>query len=121
MTEYKPRGRVLAMLAAIEAEPARVFTAAECAQIMDCDQRTVGAYMVYAVRSGRVCKTKVGRQANYSGLRPENAPPLPKRGRQQCNPKIVASTSWMTDPDDPRIGKVVPGWKPPQMVCVRSA
>ena len=27
---------------------------------------------------------------------------------------------WLTDPDDPRIGKVVQGWKPPKMVHVRG-
>lgn len=118
-TTYTPRGVVVALLDALEAEPTRVFTSAECAAILGCELRTVGAYVDYALRAERIFKVKIGRNVQYSATRMRDAVEPRKRGRRQVAPKIVTSTSWTTDQDDPRIGKVVDGWKPPVMRCVR--
>lgn len=117
---YTPRGdKVLTLLAALEAKPERIFTSDECASLLRCTKRAVGAYLDYAVRGERVFKRKVGRNVEYCATRMDGSSKPPPRGRQQLTAKVVTSGGWATDREDPRIGKVVPGWKPPQMVCAR--
>jgi hypothetical protein len=126
---YEPRGLVRKLLNAMSEQPGREFPAVECAEIIGCDPRAVSAMTEYARREGLMSRRKVGvkflyRAAAYAAeeLRDKlaNRPPPPK----SRNPLKVVSKPpppWVPDPDDPRISKVVPGWKPPVMVCVRQA
>jgi hypothetical protein len=126
---YVPHGKMIPLLAALEAEPEREFTGYEAAEIIGGDVRQVSSFVFYAERAGRVFKriVKQGR-LRYLLLRatpfPDAQPVRPSEdiARQGWKEgRAVRSEGWTTDPDDIRIGKVVPGWKPPVMRCVRGA
>jgi hypothetical protein len=115
---YEPKGRMADLVSALEAEPGRTFTSQEAAQIMGCELVAVSSAVFYAVRAGRIFKKAQSRR-----LLLLRATPFPGESSQANRPINVRKEAdgWATDPDDPRIGKVVLGWKPPQMVCVRLA
>jgi hypothetical protein len=129
MEAYEPRGaRVLVLLERMAAEPARIFSSVECAQIMGCKQAAVSPTLLYAVKARKVFKRNTGKRCEYSLTEMAGAvvlPPAKPRGRpKMCatgviQPKVY-EPQWATSPDDHRIGKVVPGWKPPVMRHVRG-
>lgn len=121
MTEkkYEPKGKILRFLEAVKAEPQRVFTSAEVAHIMRTTIKAVSTATECAIREHMVFRAK---RTGYRGLVFSGTPfadvtPAAKRKHPE---RPVITNGWATDPDDPRIQKVVPGWKPPQMVCTRS-
>lgn len=114
---YTPHGRMIPLLAAMEAEPDRTFTGAEAAQIMDCDVRTVTAYVFYAARAGRVFKRVEGKgnkRKLFLRATPFEAPAVPVHTM-----RAKPLRDWITTDEDVRVPKVVPGWTPPKMVCTR--
>jgi hypothetical protein len=125
---YQPRGAVVRLINAMRAEPEREFTAKECADIMDCAPNGVSPMTLYARADGIIGRIKgehgfVYRFGQYTeeelGERLAN-----RKAEKPRNPlklKEAPPPPWTPDPDDPRISKVVPGWKPPVMVCVRQA
>jgi hypothetical protein len=123
---YKPRGAVVRLITAMRNEPEREFTSRECANIMDCESRAVSPMTVYAMADGIIDRRKVGATFVYR-LKPYTKEELGERlanrkAEKPRNPlklKEAPPPPWVPDPDDPRISKVVPGWKPPVMVCVR--
>jgi hypothetical protein len=118
--DYQPRGRMLLILEAIAAEPERIFTAAECGQIMNIPTREVGSYLAYAIRARKVFRNGVPRQYVYRGTPfPGVKPDAIKAPKCKVYKSRKVSRTWEPDPDDIRIPRVVPGWAPPQMVCPR--
>jgi hypothetical protein len=118
---YQPRGVVLRLLAALRNEPEREFTAKECAEIMDCEPRAVGPFTDYARKHEMIYRRKEGRKCLFRAS-PYLAGEM-FRPNSKVSPLRVVSKPppvWTPDADDPRIAKVVPGWKPPVMVCVRN-
>lgn len=126
---YTPSGKMVHLLAALEAEPDRTFTGREVAQLLGgVDIRTVSSYVFYAERAGRLFKRVVGksntrqlliRTTPFQGVDVPTKPSNDMARQGWKEGREPRSEGWITDPDDPRIGKVVPGWKPPQMVCTR--
>jgi hypothetical protein len=121
---YSPRGLVVTLLAALDAEPRRIFTSAECAQVMACKRSAVAPLLIYAVKAQRVFKRYVGKRCEYSASPMEGAivlPPARRRRKQDPNNLRAdkAPADWSHDHDDPRVPKVDPRWKPPVMRCVR--
>jgi hypothetical protein len=107
---YEPGGKAAALLRAMREDPKRAFSFPEAAEIMGGHAKNVGAATLKCVKSGlihrHVWDGRVYLSADADARMPERKP--------------TTTASWVPDPDDPRISKVVPGWKPPQMVCVRA-
>lgn len=114
---YEPGGRMKLWLAAMRAEPERVWTPAEAAAVMGIPNKKVGGYAEYAILHGFIFQSKKGRGCLYALHRFEGFLPPPK-GIPQGRRKARAVPKWEPG-DDIRIPKVVPGWTPPKMVCVR--
>jgi hypothetical protein len=123
-TPYTPKGKVVLLLQAIENDRHREFNSKEAGKIMDCDKRGVGASIEYARRAGLLfCRTVRGAmyirgipypdQAEQDAVREGTDKAMRSRGRTKAAP-------WTPDPDDLRIPKVVPGWKPPVMTPPRA-
>lgn len=130
MTEYEPRGRVLKLLAVTDADPMREITSSEARGILGCGRAAVVPTVEYAIKHGRLHRRREGRSWVYRGTPYEGArvaePPIPRRrnaAKQQRDPnnlKAAPPPPWTPDPEDPRIPRVDPGWKPPRMVCTRG-
>lgn len=101
---YAPHGKIVALLAAMQAEPTREFTSREAAAIMDTDLRTIHACTKHAVAHGLIFRRCIGRR-----LMLLRATPFPTAGAQ-------LQDVWVA-----RTPQVVPGWKPPTMRCARTA
>lgn len=117
--QYQPKGRMVILAAAIRAEPTRIWTSRELADVMGISVRKVGGYVTYALGNAVLFRKKEGRFITYSGTPfpgQEPAPALKKRSYAKYKP----ASQW-TPEGDIRIPRVVPGWRPPQMVCVRLA
>lgn len=123
---YEPTGKILKLLAAVEAEPMREFHPREVAVIADCDVRAVTAMVEYARRARRIFRRREGRAWMYRGTpyrnREEAALPTGGRRKKQdpMNMRAAEVRKWDPTADDPRIPKVVPGWRPPVMVPPRG-
>jgi hypothetical protein len=126
-----PAAGMIPLLAALEAEPDRTFTSSDAMAIMGVeDVRTVSSFVFYAHRAGRVYKRVIGtgnkrqlqiRATPFPDGDPGRVKPSQDKSRQTWKEGgTQAAPKWATDPDDPRIGKVVEGWKPPVMRCVRE-
>jgi hypothetical protein len=126
MTAYRPKGAVVLLLAAMRKQPEREFTAAECADIMGCVPRAVGAMTEYSTRFGLISRRKDGRQVLFRAMAYTEDELEDKRRAKLRTPvdplksKGKPPGPWVPDQDDPRITRVVPGWKPPVMRCVRA-
>lgn len=116
---YIPTGRPLIMLERMALDPEYEFTTREAASIMKCDFRSVTGSLEPAVRAGLLFWRKVHNRVYLRGtpFPPGSSGTGAARRREPLIPLI--QQGWATDPDDPRIGKVVPGWVPPKMVCAR--
>lgn len=118
---YKPSGVVGLLLEVTKANPARVFTCVEAGKVMGISAKHVHSAVYYAVRSGALFHGKSNGLVLLSGSPLPAEPPKPPKQRQK-QPKDhlrPLAVGWATDPNDPRIQKVTPGWHPPAMVCVR--
>lgn len=128
--DYTPKGwRVLRLLEQMAKEPTRIFNSVECAKIMECKQAAVSPTLEYAVRARKVFKRHTGKRCEYSLTEMAGAVILKPTRALKSKPTMGAhgvlsvpanARVWATDPDDPRIGKVDPTWKPPVMRHVRG-
>jgi hypothetical protein len=116
---YKPKGVVLNLLSAMRAEPEREFTATECAEIMGCIPRAVGAFVEYSLKFGLIAKRKENRKCFFRAA-PYTDEAVPKLRTPTNQLKLRPPGPWTPDLDDPRIPRMVEGWKPPVMRCVRA-
>jgi hypothetical protein len=103
---YQPAGKILPLIAAIQAEPMREFLSSDAAEMMHCDIRAVSATVKPAADAGflflRVHLQKLRiRGTPYQEIKKEHVP------------------EW-TPVGDIRIPQVVPGWFPPRMVAPRE-
>lgn len=118
--QYTPTGKALTLLELMAQDPAREFTTKQAATVMHCDFRSVTGAVEACVRFGLMFWRKVDNRVILRGS------PFPPGSQRAHTPsrrhpeRPVISEGWATDRNDPRIGKVVPGWKPPQMVCTRT-
>lgn len=115
---YIPRGKIVPFIEAVKANPERVWTISQIADVMGLHSRKVGGSLVYAERNGVVFRAKREGRLVYSGrpLPDGEPPPVPKKKlarRPGCD-------AWLTTPEDIRVPKVVPGWTPPVMVAPRG-
>jgi hypothetical protein len=118
---YQPRGNVIKLLAALRNEPEREFSAKECGAIMDCEPRAVGPFTEYARKAEMIYRRMDGRRSMFRAS-PYLTGELFRPDTKVSPLRVVSKppAAWSPDPDDPRIAKVVPGWKPPVMRCVRN-
>lgn len=103
---YKPAGKILPLLAAVQAEPMREITSAEAAKLMGCDIRAVSAAVKLPADAGllflRVHLQKLRiRGVPFQEIKTEHVPAWSPVG-------------------DIRIPRVIPGWNPPLMVAPRE-
>jgi hypothetical protein len=118
MKEYNPtKGKIVPLLALMKEDPMREFSVAEAAEVMRCSTKSVSPLAAWACKSGVMFRRTVERRLF---LRGSPYPEAEQKVMARKHPeRVVIRDGWATDPDDPRIGKVVPGWTPPKMVCVR--
>lgn len=115
---YTPKGIVVPFIEAASAEPSRIWSYPEAAEVMGIIVKKVSATVATAVEAGLLFK---GRRlgATVLSAKPfENIAPPPRNRHLHL---VKMADSWMTTMDDPRVPKVVAGWVPPKMVCVRGA
>lgn len=118
--QYIPKGRIVRLLDAMQAEPEREFDSREAALIMRCNYKAVSSATEYAIEAHLMYRAK---RRGYRGLVFRGTPfPVERQeAPQRKHPeRPVIRNGWATDPNDPRIQKVVPGWVPPRMVCTRT-
>jgi len=118
---YEPRGVIVPFIKAVHADPERMWTVAEACRVMGVKSNKVGGSLTYALRNQILYRQKRDGQTVYRGC------PFPEGN---LDPPAVKTTvvrrikttdgEWLTTGDDPRVPKVIPGWKPPQMVASRS-
>lgn len=124
--DYQPKGRMVTMLAAMKADPERIWTTAECAKVMGCSANKVGTTLLYSLHHRVIYRDRPGRGVRYSLTPfPVEVPPPPKqdrKGRGRGHPEKAPRPPalWTPEPGDIRIPRVVPGWVPPKMVCPRA-
>jgi hypothetical protein len=127
-TPYVPKGKAAVMVAEVEKDLTREFTSREASQIMQCDIRAVGASLEYATRNGLIFRRSNGKHCWWRGqpyrdsqVRGQPESPNETRVRIGTLSSVQPRAGWVTSADDVRYQKVVPGWTPPKMVCVRGA
>jgi hypothetical protein len=125
---YIPTGKAALMIAEVDKDLTREFTSREASKIMDCDIRAVGASLEYATRNGLIFRRSDGRNCWWRGqpyresqVRGQPESKNETRVRIGTLGSVQPRPGWVTSADDVRCQKVVPGWVPPKMVCVRQA
>lgn len=121
---YTPKGKIVPFLAAVKEDPARTWTAVQVAEAIGGKSHGVVAMLTYALRNEALYRGKDatgrmvfrGRPFASKAIEPLPLPPLvsPKQSRAKT------ASGWLTSEDDPRVPKVVAGWKPPQMIPPRQ-
>lgn len=114
---YEPRGRMAIWLEHVKADPARVWTAAEAAEVMGMHSGKIGGTALYAIEAGVLFAMKKDRRIYFSGRPFRDGMPYNRQTRSEPEPPAPIP-KWNPE-DDPRIPRVIPGWTPPKMVCVR--
>jgi hypothetical protein len=114
---YEPKGTARKLIDAIATDPARVWTTTEACEVMGIHVRKLYATLQNSVKYGLIYQAKRGGRLVISG-QPFSAAQLIAPVAKYV-PRAHVAGGWQTDPNDPRIGKVVQGWTPPRMVCVR--
>jgi hypothetical protein len=116
---YEPRGACAVLLKVMQASPHRVWSVPEAAEIMDVSRKSVPSTVANALRAGLMFRGKTSSGSMAIGLKPFSDPVrVPEKTSKEIS-RAKPADGWLTTPDHPRIGKVVPGWVPPKMVCVR--
>ena len=118
---YKPKGKVVPLIQAMQDDPSRIWNVQEVSSCIGVSPRGVGAMLTYALHAGVIFRG-VGEDGQMifrgqpfaANVKPAELPIL------KLN-RVKGMTGWPTDPDDPRIPKVVAGWAPPRMVPPRAA
>lgn len=127
MKPYTPKGKAALFVAEAEKDLMREYTSRQVSEVICCDVRAVSKMLEYAARNGLIFSRSNGRNRYWRGhpyregqvrCQPESANQTHIRnGNLNC---IQPRADWMTSRDDVRCQKVVPGWTPPKMVCVRE-
>jgi hypothetical protein len=116
-TPYRPKGKIIPLLQAMAREPDRVWSIPEAARVMSTSTKSVMATCGYALKAGIMYRTvRLGMVVLSS--RPFDPCTMKEPSARTLT---LPASNWMTRDDDPRIPRVVPGWTPPKMVCVREA
>lgn len=118
-TDYSPKGKILLLLAEMERDPARVWSIPEAGAVMGVRSGGVIAAVTYALRAERMYRGLKDGRAVLSGT-PFPVDALPPPTGKKYRSRVKSASGWETDPDDLRIPRVVPGWKPPVMVPPRA-
>jgi hypothetical protein len=127
---YEPRGRMIDLMAALKAEPERIFRATEVAEILRCKNfpSTIEQYLYAASGSGLVYKRKVGADWYYAGVAVSDllltkagveVAPANGVGRLMPSPNYTPAEVEAARADV-RAPKVDPAWTPPKMVSPRA-
>lgn len=118
---YEPKGRAAVLLDEMRKDRARRWTYAEVAKLLDIQPKAVGATVQNSVRAGLIYAgyTEEARMALSVEPFPEHLRQKPKPMGKVRDQARKPPKEWTPDPTDPRIMRVVPGWTPPKMVCVR--
>lgn len=124
---YAPKGKAALMVAEVEKDLMREFTSREASKIMDCDLRAVSVTLEYALRNGQIFTRSDGKKRYWRGqpyregqVRYQAETPNESRVRAGYLNTVQPRAGWVTSEEDVRYQKVVPGWAPPKMVCVRG-
>lgn len=119
MTPYTPRGKIIPLLKLMREDPMREWTAKDVVAVIGGKPQGASPMLEYAVKAEVIHRSK-----NADGLMVFRAQPyraseqVPAEKRLRM-PKVNIVNGWATSCDDPRIPRVVPGWVPPRMACVR--
>jgi hypothetical protein len=124
---YEPRGKMVDLIAAMRAAPARVFKAEEVASVLCCKNypSTIDQYVYAAIASGLVFKRRLDGAWYYAGsavsdeLLKTNGIEVPLSG-SGTGPRLMPSPSYSAKEieaarTDVRAPKVDPAWTPPKM------
>lgn len=129
---YEPRGKMVELIAAMRAAPARVFKAGEVAAILCCKNfpSTIEQYIYAACAGGLVFKRRLDGAWYYAGaaisdeLLDKNGIAVPSPGAN-LGPRVMRSPGYSAEEvevarSDVRAPKVETGWVPPKMVAPRG-
>lgn len=124
---YVPKGKAALFVAEAEKDLMREYSSREVSEVLGCDVRAVAKMLEYAARNGLIFSRSNGKNRYWRGhpyregqirYQPETANETNVRnGYLNC---VQPRDGWVTSRDDVRYQKVVPGWTPPKMVCVRG-
>jgi hypothetical protein len=115
---YQPRGKIVPLINLVKADPDRIIFTDEACRICCERSNKMGGSLTYALRARVIFRGKVHGKTAYRGKPFEvGAMPPPDAPVKLARRK---GEEWQPDPGDLRIPKVIPGWKPPQMVAPRG-
>jgi hypothetical protein len=128
---YEPRGKMINLVAAVQAEPARLFKAAEVAEILCCKNfpSTIDQYVYAAVAAGVIHKRRAGDAWYYAGSpitdgafdKAGIAPPSNwSNGTRQIRTTPYSPEEVAAAQADARAPKADPTWRPPAMTPPRG-
>jgi hypothetical protein len=115
---YTPKGIVVPFIEAANAEPHRIWSYPEAAEVMGIIVKKVSATVATAVEAGLLFKGRRLGATVLSAREFENVAPPPRNRHLHL---IKIADHWTTTMDDPRVPKVVAGWVPPKMNPPRAA
>lgn len=116
MKQYTPRGKVTLLLQAMAEDPGRIWSIPEAAEIMECGRTGVLAMVKTALLDGAMYR---GKRGGYAVLSPRPFRPT-GMGQAERRPITPQAIPKWNPQEDARIPRVIPGWAPPRMVCVRT-
>jgi hypothetical protein len=128
---YEPRGKMINLVAAIQAEPERLFKAPEVAEILCCKNfpSTINQYVYASVVAGVIHKRQASNEWYYKGS-PITDEDFDKAGvarpaNWSSGARSIASPAYSPEEvaaarADVRAPKTDPTWKPPQMTPPRG-
>jgi hypothetical protein len=123
MNNYRPKptGKLQPLLEVMRADPdpKRLWSPAECAEIMGIKPTHICSFTAYAVQHGVIYRTVIRRTAYHSLEKVEGSQP-PARAKNRGGRPPKCKGHYEQPLDDIRIPKVVPGWFPPKMVAPRA-
>jgi hypothetical protein len=105
---YRPTAKVQHLLAAMDREPARVWSVDDVAAVMELVPSLVRAHLAYAVHHQAVHRCKVRDRLFFARTAAALPQPVAEPIRRPWNPAA-----------DIRVPKFDPTWKPPVMQCAR--
>lgn len=123
---YAATGKAALFIAEAEKDLMREYSSREVAQIIGSDIRAVAKMLEAAARNGLIFTRSDGRNRYWRGqpyresqVRYQPETPNETNVRNGYINCVKPVAGWVTSADDVRCQKVVPGWKPPKMVCSR--
>jgi hypothetical protein len=110
---YTPTGVITPLMEAVKDEPTRLWNYQQAAEVMGITASRVSATTLKAVEAGLLFRGPRDGVTHLSGQ-----PFKTSKGLKITN--IRMRDDWTTTMEDVRVPKVVAGWVPPRMVCVRQ-